>query len=119
MKKQEKLLCYVAGLFSGILNGLLGAGGGMIIVPALQKCKVKTKISHATSVAIIFSICLVSAALYVINAKVEIKTAGPYLLWGLSGSIIGSWFLTKIKDFWLSKLFGLVLLWASYKMLVA
>lgn len=119
MKKQEKIFCCIAGLFSGLLNGLLGAGGGLIIVPMLQKCKVKTKMSHATSVAIIFSMCLVSAVFYIINGKVEIKTAGPYLLWGLLGSIVGSWFLTKIKSSWLSRLFGLVLLWAAYKMLIS
>lgn len=117
MKKEEKLFCYIAGLFSGILNGLLGAGGGLILVPVLNKCKIKTKVSHATSVAIIFAICFVSASLYVINGKVEINTAGPYLIWGIIGSIIGSWLLTKIKNNWLSKIFALIILWAAFKML--
>lgn len=119
MNKFKKTICYFAGFISGILNGMLGAGGGMIIVPVLNKCNLEAKKSHATCVAIIFSICFVSAFIYVINGTVEIKTAAPFLIWGLIGSIIGSKILTKIKDNFLSKVFALIILWASYKMLVS
>ena len=43
--------------------------------------------------------------------------AAPYLLWGALGSIIGSWLLTKIKDVWLHRIFGVLMLWAAVRML--
>lgn len=109
----------LAGFASGILNGLLGSGGGMIIVPTLNKCKIEAKKSHATSVAIIFSICFISSIFYLINGDISINECKPYILWGLLGSCLGSILLTKIKDLWLHRAFGLVMLWSSYRMFIS
>jgi uncharacterized membrane protein YfcA len=114
---KKNIISSVGGFLAGILNGLLGAGGGMIIVPLLHKSGISTKKSHATSVAIIFSICLVSAFLYIKSGRVNFYDATPYLIWGVLGSILGTYLLTKINDIWLHRIFGCLMLWAAYRML--
>lgn len=115
--KKNKMLSGLGGLFAGLLNGMLGAGGGMIIVPMLNLLGVNAKKSHATSVVIILSICLVSSFFYLYSGKLAIQDACPYILWGVPGSLIGAYLLTKIDDVWLHRIFGLLMLWAAYRML--
>ena len=45
--KKKGVLTAGAGLAIGIINGLLGAGGGMIAVPLLQKLGLDRKQAHA------------------------------------------------------------------------
>ena len=111
--KLKNTLSAVGGFLSGAVNGLLGAGGGMIAVPMLAKSGLEAKKSHATSVAVI----LPSSILYLTDGRVTLGDAAPYLLWGALGSIIGSWLLTKIKDVWLHRIFGVLMLWAAVRML--
>lgn len=89
----------------------------MIAVPMLAKSGLEAKKSHATSVAVILPICVFSSILYLINGRVTWDDAAPYLLWGALGAIIGSWLLTKIKDVWLHRIFGVLMLWAAVRML--
>ena len=111
------MISYIDGLLAGILNGLLGAGGGMIIVPILLKSGLKQKQAHATSVCIILPICAFSAAIYIYNGYTSIQDTIPYLLGGIPGAIIGSWILSKIKPKLLKRIFGLLMIWASYRMM--
>ena len=67
------------GIFGGItgfLNGLLGAGGGMVAVPVLKK-QMDTKEAHATSIAIIIPMSIFSATSYLLKGSVKKKSALP------------------------------------------
>ena len=114
----KKLLASVGGFLAGALNGLLGAGGGMIVVPMLQKSGLKAQNAHATSVSIILPICLISALFYLTSGRVAWGDAAPYLLWGAVGSLIGAWILPRVKESFLRKLFGLLMIWAAVRMLM-
>lgn len=100
-----------------MLNGLLGAGGGMILVPMLLKSGIDRKKAHATSVCIILPICIFSAVLYLYSGSVSLSDSYPYLAWGVVGALIGSWILPKINQNLLKKIFSLLMLWAGYRML--
>ena len=112
-----KVKTYFLGFICGILNGLLGAGGGMIIVPALVSNDIKIKKAHATSVCIILFLSLLSASIYIINGKVSIIDALPFLPGGIVGSIVGVKLLQKINPSLLRKAFGILMIWAAIKML--
>ena len=114
----KKFLSYLGGLLAGVLNGLLGAGGGMIIVPMLVKSGLERKKAHATSVCIILPICIFSATMYLNAGSVTLSDSYPYLLWGVIGSVIGAWILPKINQNLLKKIFSILMLWASYRMLI-
>ncbi|WP_101696177.1 sulfite exporter TauE/SafE family protein [Clostridium minihomine] len=107
----------LGGFLAGIANGLLGAGGGMIVVPMLKKSGLPVVNSHATSVAVILPICILSAGLYLYRGSVTFGQALPYLPWMLAGSVIGSWALPKLNKTLLRRLFGALMLWAAWRML--
>ena len=69
--KKKGVLTAGAGLAIGIINGLLGAGGGMIAVPLLQKLGLDRKQAHANAVAVILPITVLSAVLYLVNGYTE------------------------------------------------
>ena len=66
-------------LCAGILNGMLGAGGGMLIVPILKKYGIETRKTHATSICIILPMCILSSIIYMLKGKVTFTDALPYI----------------------------------------
>ena len=112
----KKYLFSLWGIVAGVLNGLLGAGGGMPVVPILQS-KIDVQKSHATCVAIILPICIVSIIVYMINGRVSFGDAAPFLIWGVVGSIIGTVFLSKLKPVIIRKAFAVLMLWAAYRLI--
>lgn len=118
MDRKNKLLSAFGGFAAGLANGLLGAGGGMFLVPLLQKAGVTGSRAHATSVAAIFPLCLISAALYLFRGQATLSDALPYLPWMVGGSLIGAWLLPRCSSVWLRRIFGLLMLWAAGRMLL-
>lgn len=111
-----KKLFSLWGVIAGFLNGLLGAGGGMAVVPILQT-KTEIKKSHATCVAIIFPMCIVSAVIYLLNGTVTFSDALPFWIWGIIGALIGTVFLSKFRPVWIRKIFAVLMIWAGYRLL--
>ncbi len=113
----KKILFWVCSMLAGLLNGLLGAGGGMVIVPLLRQ-KTDTRKAHATSIAIILPISIISAIFYYYKGVVSISDAAPYIIWGLIGAVIGIILLSKIKPKWIRKLFAILMIWAGWRLMV-
>lgn len=114
----KKIFYPVLAVLAGMINGLLGAGGGMLIVPLLKKCGLNQRSTHATSVCIILPICLLSAIIYLLKGKVTVSDALPYLPFSVLGAVIGSLTLSKINQNFLRKLFGVFMLWAAVQLLI-
>ena len=75
----------LTGAVGGLINGLFGGGGGMAVVPLLTRwCAVEEKTAFATCVAVIFPLCVLSAAVYLFRTGFDLLPALPYLLGGLS-----------------------------------
>ena len=72
------------GSICGFLNGLFGSGGGTVAVPAFEKNGTEPKKAHASSVALIFVLSLVTAVIYLMNGKLDFGTAWEYIPTGLS-----------------------------------
>ncbi len=105
------------GLLAGMLNGLLGSSGGMIIVPMLSRLGLEKDKAHATSVCIVLPLCIFSSCIYFFSGRISVMDVSPYLLWGLIGALIGSYLLTRIHPVFLKRVFGIVVLWGSYRMI--
>ena len=118
MKKFKNLLLPLGGFCVGVLNGLFGAGGGVLMVPLLAKSGMDTKRSHAGAIAVILPITVLSAIMYVINGYVKISDALPYIPGGLIGSVAGAIFLKKIANRALRGIFGAVIVAAGIRMLL-
>lgn len=118
MKKRQAVLSALGGIGAGFLNGLLGAGGGMLTVPLLELLTgVRGRRSHATSLAVILPLSLVSAALYWRRGWFSPTLALPYLPGGLAGGLAGGLLLARVNTAWLKAVFSLLLLWAAFRLL--
>ena len=121
MKKifsKKNLTTAASGLLIGGINGLLGAGGGMIAVPMLKKAGLEQKEAHANAVAVILPISVLSAVLYIIKGYVGIPDALPYVPTGIIGSVLGTVILKKISPVWLKRIFGTFMVYAGVRLLL-
>ena len=101
----------IAGLSVGFVNGFLGAGGGMILVPLLTYLfKMDTKVVHSTAVFVMMPICLISGITYIVKGVVDFKTLLPVAIGTLIGGVIGSVFLKKLQSKWINYIFYVVMI---------
>ena len=111
----QKLKSAALGLAAGVVNGLLGSGGGTILVPFMQKSlKVEQHKSHATTVAVVMPLCLVSAFFYMGNKAVVLAVSAG----GIVGGILGAKLLRKMSGKWLHLLFGGLMIASAVRMLL-
>ena len=107
----------LGGLGAGVINGLLGAGGGMVVVPLLSAMGLRGKRSHATALMVIVPLSAVSAVLYLVQGRVGFADALPWLPGSLLGAYLGSRLMPKIATGWLKLLFGGLMLWGGVRLL--
>ena len=115
--RRHGVLAGAAGLLAGLLNGLLGAGGGTVVVPMLEKCGLPPRKAHATSIAVIVPLCALSAALYLRGGSLTLKAALPYVPAGLIGAAVAAKLLPHIPEKLLRRIFGLFMLYAAWRLL--
>ena len=108
---------FFKGMLCGFLNGFFGSGGGVVAVPILEKEGCTPNEAHASSVALIFLLSLLTAAFYGFSGALGFAVAWKYVPWGVIGAVTGSIFLKKIKAQWLKRLFGGVVTAAAVRML--
>ncbi len=106
----------LGGALTGLVNGLLGAGGGMIAVPVLEKSGADTKQAHSGSIAVMLPLSLLSAGVSLYRGRVALPDVLPYLPAGIVGAIGGAWLMNKISPTLLHKLFGVFAIWAGIRM---
>ena len=114
----QKYVKAMTGLVVGVANGMFGSGGGTLLVPALQKfLKIETHKSHATALAVILPLSLLSILFYMRG----VETPWEIILWistgGIVGGFVGAKLLNKIKASWLHKIFGLFMIAAATRMI--
>ncbi len=114
---ETKKLHFVKGALIGLLNGFFGSGGGVVAVPILEK-ECSPNEAHATSVALIFLLSLVTAVSYGFSGNLDFKGAFEFIPWGIAGAVTGSIFLKKIRADWLKRIFGGIVTAAAVRMLI-
>ena len=108
---------FLYGLLIGIVNIMLGAGGGMLTVPFYKKMNMSQKQAQINTVATILPITIVSAFIYIRNGDVKISDSYIYLIPGLLGSIVGTFVIKRISNKVLSIVFSLFIIWAGMRLL--
>jgi len=90
---KEMVILFFLGGVIGFLNGFFGGGGGVVGVPAIEKfLKVDNKTAHATCLALILPLSIISAGIYVfsgnINSSVFLFVGGGVLVGGVLGALL-------------------------------
>lgn len=89
----------------------------MIAVPLLRKSDISQKDAHASAVAVILPLTVISSALYLYKGYVEISDALPFIFYGLIGAVIGSVALKKVPSTLLKRIFGIFMIYAGIRMI--
>ena len=118
MKKNFTIPIILCGAAAGAVNGLFGAGGGMILVPLLTwLTDLDDSEIFPTSVAIIAPLCIVSLFLTVDGNRFPWHSLLPYLAGSAIGGILAGCFARKIPTQFLHKLLGILILWGGVRYL--
>lgn len=108
----------LSGGAAGTMNGLFGAGGGMVLVPMLTKCDELNESSiFPASVAMILPICLVSLLVGTPVRELPWMQALPYLLGSIPGGLLAGYLDKKIPVKWLHRVLGLLIIWGGVRYL--
>ena len=115
-RKNRPLLSAIFGVAVGAANGLFGGGGVMIAVPALTLTGVPSKKAHATAIAIILPLSLISGAVYLAKGAADPSVILPSCAGVFVGGIVGALLLKKINSRGLSLLFYALMIAAGLKL---
>ena len=108
----------MAGLIAGSVNGLFGAGGGMVLIPLLTGLtKLEEDEIFPASVSIILPICLVSLSFTLYHTPADWSTALPYLIGSAAGGVAAGLWGRKIPTLWLHRILGILILWGGIRYL--
>ena len=103
-------LALAVSLAGGSVSGLLGIGGGILQVPALNAwCGVPLRVAAATSGVMIGVTAVASAPIYYARGDVVPPLAAAAVIGVLIGSRFGFWFGDRARAKWLKLLMAAVL----------
>ncbi|HVF79017.1 MAG TPA: sulfite exporter TauE/SafE family protein [Solirubrobacteraceae bacterium] len=107
-------VAFAVSLAGGSVSGLLGIGGGILQVPALNAwCGVPLRAAAATSAVMIGVTAVASAPIYYSRGDVVPPLAAAAVIGVLGGSRFGFWFGDRARSKWLKVLLAGVLLSVS------
>ena len=114
----KKIWAAAGGFTAGFLNGIFGAAGGLAAVPTLRKAGTDEKQAHATSVAVILPISIVSSVLYLSNGFFSFSDVVLFLPGAVGGAFLGAYLLPKLPSHVLRRVFGGFVIWAAYRLFI-
>lgn len=124
METQELITVVLIGLGAGILSGLVGIGGGIVMVPAMVFFLHYTQHqAQGTSLAVLtLPVVLLAAINYYLDGKksgapIDLRVVAILAVGFVIGAYAGSKWALRIDKDLLKKLFGILLLYTSIKML--
>lgn len=113
-----KIKKYFFGFAIGLINALLGAGGGMLAVPFLKSRGLSQKQSQATAICIILPLSIVSCVIYYMRGYFAFGDAYKFILFGFPGVLVGTRLLSKMKNSILQGAFSIFMLWAGIRLIM-
>ena len=116
--KRKYLGLVLAGFGAGAVNGLFGAGGGMVLVPLLGLLtSLDDKDMFSGSVVMILPMCVISLIATALTGAVSWREALPYL----PGSALGGYLAFRyggiIPVKWLHRGLGFMIVWGGIRYL--
>ena len=115
-------LLLVGGLATGFVNGLLGAGGGIVAVFVLVKAFKSTLTDRrdvfANAIAIILPLSIISFISYAVNGSMPSGELGVLVIPATLGGLLGGVLLDRIDPLWIQLIFSAIVLYSGFSMLM-
>lgn len=107
------------GVITGVVNGLLGIGGGTILIPAMVfALGIAQHQAHGTSLAVILPTTVASCIVYGLNSDLNFKVAIEVASGGIIGGYVGAKLMNKIPANRLRQFFGVFMFLAGLRMIL-
>lgn len=117
-QKRKIVLSAIIGLVTGLINGLLGSGGGTIAVPSMTLLlDIDENHSHATAIAIILPLTIISTIFYVKGNYADWGITWKVALGGTVGGYIGAKLLNICPSVILRRIFAAFMILAAIRIL--
>ena len=126
-KNNKFPLLAAGGLAAGFINGLLGAGGGILAVFLLSKLlrqsqnpliKLDRKDVFANALAIMLPATAVSAFRYMQKGALPLDGAALLILPAIVGGMLGALLLNKMQAQTANRIFSFIVIYSGIAMLV-
>ena len=118
MVQKKTLGLVAAGMLAGAINGLFGAGGGMVLVPLLSALTaLKEEEIFPASVSIILPVSVVSLCFSLSRTAADCTAALPYLIGSAAGGVSAGIWGRKLPVKWLHRSLGILILWGGFRYL--
>lgn len=112
-------MTYIIGLIGGFISGFFGAGGGLVIHPALTKVlKLDEYKSRGTTLITVFPAILIASIFYASYNYFDWNVAIKVALGGCIGGFTGAKIMKKISKFYLALIFDVFLICISIKNII-
>jgi uncharacterized membrane protein YfcA len=129
MNSKTRFALIAAGAFAaGTINGLLGAGGGIILVFVLSAALghlyekgdevYKRRDLMAISLSVMMPVSAVSALRYGLSGMLDLGFIQKLIIPSVAGGIAGGFMLNKLKESYLTKLFSFLVIYSGLAMIV-
>ena len=121
--KNDAVLLVLGGLAAGFLNGLLGAGGGILAVLVLGKTvgrahAVDSRDLFAGALVSMFPVTVVSLIGYAMQGAVSMENAEILVLPAIAGGVGGAFLLDRLKVETLKRIFTVIVILSGIILLV-
>ncbi len=116
------LLLLVFGLSAGLVNGLLGAGGGILIVYALGYAlgeeEKDVRDLYANALCVMLPISALSCVRYALGGHLSTQNFSHYVLPALLGGLCGGLLLGRLRTHALKKLFAALVIYSGIILII-
>lgn len=114
---------FFCGVFAGVVNGLIGCGGGIIIVYALShlyrdSVERDGRDVFASAVASVLPMSAVSTLIYLREGDLLSAAEPRHIVPAVCGGIVGAYLLDRISVPWLRKIFAVLVIWAGASLIL-
>ena len=105
------------GVGAGLVNGLLGAGGGILIVyamtAALHGSDSDPRDLYANALCVMLPISAFSCVRYAMAGNLPVADFSVYVLPAIAGGLLGGFLLEKIRGSAVKKLFAVLVIYSG------
>ena len=119
---RQNLAVAALGLGAGLLNGLLGAGGGIVIVAGLSRIfrgrGIDPRSVFASAIAVMLPLSALSVIQYFARGHLEEARVGLLLLPAVAGGAAGAFLLRVLTPGVLARIFAFVVLLSGILLIV-
>ncbi len=110
------------GLGAGIVNGLLGAAGGILIVyalaAALREGSPDPRDLYANALCIMLPVSAFSALRYATAGNLPIEDFSTYVFPAIAGGLVGGLLLEKLRGSAVKKLFAALVIYSGLFLMI-